>query len=101
MAIDKLTKTLMGFGLTRTEVKTYVFLSKKGPSRAKDIFSEMRISKQQLYPCLKNLQRKGFIYSRQEHPAIFYASPLENVIDIFTAQRISEAQNAQKHKNVI
>lgn len=91
----------MGFGLTRTEVKTYVFLSKKGPSRAKDISSEMRISKQQLYPCLKNLKRKGFIYSNQEHPAIFYASALENMIDMFTAQRISEAQNAQKHKNVI
>ncbi len=98
MGLEKLKKTLKGFGLGHTEAKTYVFLSKKGPSKAKVIFTEMKLSKQQIYTCLESLQRKGLVYATMERPAVFYALPFEKVLDMFAAEKISEAEEAQKHK---
>jgi sugar-specific transcriptional regulator TrmB len=98
MSIEKLVKTFKGFKVSRTGTEVYVCLSKKGPCKARDIITEMKLTKQQLYPCLKNLQRKGLIYSTDERPAVFYALPFERVLDMFAAEKINEAEEAQKHK---
>ena len=58
----------------------------------------MKLKKQQLYPCLENLQKKGIIYSTLECPAVFYALQFEKVLDMVAARKIQEAEEAQKNK---
>jgi sugar-specific transcriptional regulator TrmB len=40
------------------------------------------MQKQQLYPCLKNLQKKGVVNASCNRPALFYALPFERVLDL-------------------
>jgi sugar-specific transcriptional regulator TrmB len=101
LSLKRLLATLKGFGLKRSDAKIYVYLAKKGPSRARDICTKLKLTKQQLYPCLENLQKKGMVYATLEHPALFYALPFERVLDMFVDMRIDEAEEVQKHKTEI
>ena len=98
MSIKRLLETLHSFGLNRSDAKIYVYLAKKGPQKARDLCNELKITKQQLYPCLENLQKKGMVYATLEHPALFYALPLERVLDMFVDLKIDEAEEVQEHK---
>jgi sugar-specific transcriptional regulator TrmB len=98
LSFKKLIETLKGFGLNRTDAKIYVHLAKKGPSKARTLYTELKLTKQQLYPCLQSLQKKGMIYAKLERPAVFYALPFEKVLDLFTGRKINEAEEAQKRK---
>jgi len=41
------------------DVEVYVYLAKKGPKEGRELADALRVTKQQLYPSLKNLQNKG------------------------------------------
>jgi sugar-specific transcriptional regulator TrmB len=101
LSIKRLLDTLKGFGLNRSDAKIYVYLAKKGPQKARDICTELKLTKQQLYPCLENLQKKGMVYATLEHPALFYALPFEKVLDMFVDLKIDEAEEVQEHKTEI
>jgi HTH-type transcriptional regulator, sugar sensing transcriptional regulator len=93
--------TLKQLGLNQSEIKIYIYLSKKGVHSALDICTELHLNKQHVYPLLKNLQNKGLIYATFEHPAIFYAISFEKVLDMIATSKIEEAKNAQKDKNLL
>ena len=101
MSLKRLLDTLKGFGLNRSDAKIYVYLAKKGPQKARDICHELKLTKQQLYPCLENLQKKGMVYATREHPSLFYALPFEKVLDMFVDLKIDEAEEMQEHKTEI
>ncbi len=90
--------TLVGLGLTRIEAQTYIFLAKKGPHARKDLTSALKLTKQQLYPCLKNLRKKGFVTSTLERHVIFSAVPLEKVLDNFIKAKVEEAERIKQDK---
>ena len=98
MSLKLLLDTLKGFGLNRSDAKIYVYLAKKGPHKAQEICNELHVRKQQVYPCLENLQNKGLIYATLEHPATFYALSLEKVLDMYARSKVDEAKNAQRKK---
>jgi sugar-specific transcriptional regulator TrmB len=98
LSLKRVLDILKEFGFKRSDAKVYVYLAKKGPHKARDICAKMKLTKQQLYPCLENLQNKGVVYSTIEHPAVFYAINFEKVLDMFVILRIEEAETAQKHK---
>ncbi len=85
--------------LNSLEIKIYIFLSKKGEQNARLICSELKLTKQQLYPCLKRLQNKGLIYASLERPATFYALALDKVIDMYSFTEIDKANNVRLKKN--
>jgi sugar-specific transcriptional regulator TrmB len=76
---ERVFKTLSGLGFSEIEAQVYVFLSKKGLKRGRDISLALKMNKQQLYPSLKNLQSKGVVSVTLEHPAQFSAIPFEKV----------------------
>lgn len=94
-------KTLVNFGLTQVDAQVYVFLAKKGAQKGRDICKALEITKQQLYPSLKNLQKKGIVSSTLEHPARFSAIPFERVLDLFIKAKIEETQRLQQSKDEI
>ena len=98
MSQQKVLQTLVELGLEKLAAEIYVFVAKKGPVKARNITFSLKISKQRLYPILKNLQAKGIISATLEHPARFSALPFEKVLDIFIRAKMEEAQRVQQNK---
>jgi len=98
LSLELVIETLVRFGLKRIDAEVYAFLAKKGPHRGKDIAKVLKITKQKLYPALKNLKEKGIVTSTSKRPALFSAEPIEKVLTKFMESRTKEIQNMIQKK---
>jgi sugar-specific transcriptional regulator TrmB len=98
LSFELLIEALVGFGFEPTDAQVYIFLAKKGPQRGKDLVNSLKITKQQLYPSLKNLQERGIVDSTHERPAIFSAVSIEKVLDALIKTRIHETERLIQNK---
>jgi len=96
---EKILQTLSDFGLTRLDIKVYIYLAKKGPQKGIEISKSLKVQKQPLYRSLKNLQKKAIVSATLERPARFSAVPFEKILDLFIRAKLEEAQNIQTEKN--
>jgi len=94
-------ETLKGLGLSERDSEVFIFLAKKGPVTAREMFRGMRINKAQLYLSLKHLQSKGIAESTLEVPARFTATPFEQVLDLFIKAKQDEMKKAEENKEVV
>ena len=105
MSQERVIETLMSFGLTRLDAQVYILLAKKGPQKAIEIGKVLKISKPQLYRCLKNLESQGIVSATLEHPAKFSALSFEKTLDLLSKAKmrksLEEAQRIQDTKNEI
>ena len=92
MSQEQVLKTLENLGFDQVDAQIYVYLAKKGVQKASDICKALKLTKQQLYPCLKRLQSKGIVSSTMEHPARFSVMPFEKVLDLFIKAKMEETQ---------
>jgi len=98
---ERVLKTLTDIGFSQADAQVYLFLSRKGPQKGRAISKSLNMNKQQLYPCLKNLQSKGIVNATIEFPARFSAVPFETVIDFFIKAKMEEARLIQQSKERI
>ena len=91
-------KTLENIGLTKLDAQIYVFLGKRGPHKAKDIATYVKVPKQTLYRAIKDLQSKGVVTATLEHPSKFSAVSLEKVLDLFVKAKTEEVHRIQYGK---
>jgi sugar-specific transcriptional regulator TrmB len=101
MSQEQVLKTLVNLGFDPVDAKVYVFLAKRGTQKASTICNSLKLTKQQLYPCLKKLQSKGIANSTIEHPARFSAISFERMLDLFIKARMEEAQSIRQNKQEI
>lgn len=99
--MELLIETLVELGLKPTDTQVYIFLAKKGPQRVKDLVNSLRITKQQLYPSLKNLEERCVVNSSNERPAVFSAVPIEQVLDALIKAKIKETQHMIQNKEAL
>jgi sugar-specific transcriptional regulator TrmB len=92
---------LVNLGLSQADAQVYIFLAPKIPQKANDIANALKMNKQQLYLCLRNLQNKRILNSRGERPKLFSAVPIENVIDLLVKANLEEAQQMEENKQKI
>ncbi len=98
MSQEKVLKTLRNLGLTQLDSKVYIYLSKKGPTKGREISKALKLQKQQLYQSLKHLRSKAIVSATLEHPARFSAVPFEKVLDLFIRVKLKEAKSIQHDK---
>jgi sugar-specific transcriptional regulator TrmB len=94
-------KTLANLGFDQVDAQIYVYLAKKGMQKASDICKALKLTKQQFYPSIKQLQNKGIVSSTIEHPARFSALPFEKVLDLFIKTKMEETRHLQQSKEAI
>ena len=99
MSKEKFLQTLTDLGLKKTEAKVYFFLSKKGPKKAIEIANAIHVTKQRLYPILKNLQNRGIVNSSLDRPSLFSAISYEKFLDLFAKTKVEEAKIIDENKN--
>ena len=92
---------LLNLGLSQTDAELYIFLAAKIPQNASGIAEAMRITKQQVYPHLKNLQEKGIVTSTNDHPRLFSAVPIENVLNMLAKANLEQADSIEQNKQRI
>jgi sugar-specific transcriptional regulator TrmB len=88
-------KTLVDLGLSQVEAEVYFFLAQAGPVKGRDVTNTLKLYRHQLYRSLKSLQCKGCIKATLEHPAQFFAVPLEIVLDHFMKEKMGQAKDLQ------
>ena len=88
----------MNLGLTKAEAKIYFYLSKRGPRKASEITSALKMKRQQLYPVIRKLQSESIITSTLDRPARFSAVALEKILDLFAKAKFEEAKTIQLTK---
>ena len=98
MSLERVLKTLEGFGLSRMDAEVYVSLAKKGPKKGRELANALQVTKQQLYPSLKNLKNKGIVTASLERPASFSAVAFEKVVELLIAIKVEQAEAFKKTK---
>jgi sugar-specific transcriptional regulator TrmB len=98
MSLKRVLKTLESFGLSRVESEVYVYLAKTGPSKAEELGTKLRMTKQQLYPVLKGLREKGIVASRPERARLFSAITFEELLNLFMKLSAEKAKAVKETK---
>jgi sugar-specific transcriptional regulator TrmB len=98
LSLERVLKTLEGFGLSRMDAKVYVYLAKKGPKKGRELANALQVTKQQLYPSLKNLKNKGVVTASLERPALFSAVAFEKVVELLIKIKVEQAKAIKETK---
>ena len=98
MSLERIIKTLEGFGLNRTDAEVYIYLAKKGPLSIGEVAAALKLSTQKLYHILKSLQDKGIVIINLGHPTLFSALPLDEVLELYIIVNARQAQVIKENK---
>ncbi|MEM3640456.1 MAG: helix-turn-helix domain-containing protein [Candidatus Bathyarchaeia archaeon] len=81
-SLETIEKTLHRLGLSRNEVRVYVYLARTGEHKASEISEALSLHRTETYRILRDLEKKGLISSVFEKPLKFIATPFEKALDI-------------------
>jgi sugar-specific transcriptional regulator TrmB len=82
-------ETLARYGLIRNEIRVYLHLARSGERKASEIAEAISLHRTETYRILRDLEKKGLVYSAFEKPLKFTAVPLEKAIDsLIDAQKM-------------
>jgi len=98
MSLERVLKTLEGFGFAKIDAEVYICIAKKGPQKVTDIADVLKIPKQHLYPILKKLQNKGVVIVSPEQPTLFSAIAFEKALDLLVKTNIEQARAIKQTK---
>ncbi len=74
--------TLSRFGLLKNEIRVYVYLARAGERKAAEVAEAMSLHRTETYRILRDLEKKGIIFSVFEKPLKFIAVPLERAVEL-------------------
>lgn len=80
--LERLTDRLRAFGLTATEARLYLHLSKMGEGTAVELAKVLGIQRTEVYAILRSLQSKGIVLCTIRRPAKFVAVPLDRALNL-------------------
>jgi sugar-specific transcriptional regulator TrmB len=82
-------ETLTKFGLLKNEIRVYMYLARAGEKKAGEIAESISPHRTETYRILRDLEKKGIVFSIFEKPLKFTAVPLDKAIDLLVdAQKI-------------
>jgi HTH-type transcriptional regulator, sugar sensing transcriptional regulator len=87
--ISTVEETLSRFGLLKNEIRVYLHLARAGEMKAGDLAEAIALHRTETYRILRDLEKKGIVFSIFEKPLKFTAVPLDKAIDLLVdAQKI-------------
>ncbi len=82
-------ETLARFGLLKNEIRVYLYLARAGEKKAGEIAESIALHRTETYRILRDLEKKGIVFSIFEKPLKFTAVALDKAIDLLVdAQKI-------------
>lgn len=90
--------TFSRFGLVRNEARVYLCLARTGERRASEIAEAILLHRTETYRILRDLEKKGLVYSVFEKPLKFMAVPLEKAVDLLIHAQKMKIEVLEKEK---
>jgi len=81
-SLETIEKTLYRLGLSKNEIKVYIYLARTGEHKASEISEALSLHRTETYRILRDLEKKGLISSVFEKPLKFIATPFEKALGI-------------------
>ena len=94
-------RILSRFKLSKTEIKTYIFLARAGAQRAQVVAENIEVLRADVYKILRSLESYGLISKVLEKPMRFEAKPFEEVLDNVIEERRKQIVRLESRKNEI
>jgi len=91
-------ETLARYGLIRNEIRVYLHLARAGERKASEIAEAISLHRTETYRILRDLEKKGLVYSAFEKPLKFTAVPLEKAIDLLIEVQKMKIDLLEKEK---
>jgi sugar-specific transcriptional regulator TrmB len=81
-SLETVEKALNRLGLSRNEVRVYLYIARTGEHKASEISEALSLHRTETYRILRDLEKKGLISSVFEKPLKFIATPFEKTLDM-------------------
>jgi|SRR5665647_618837 len=95
-------ETLSRFGLLKNEIRVYLYLARTGQMKAGDLSEAISLHRTETYRILRDLEKKGIVFSIFEKPLKFTAVPLDKAIDLLVdAQKIKIRLLEQEKTSIV
>lgn len=98
MSLERVFKAFMSLGLSDTDIRVYMFLALKGPSKAAVLVDNLKLSTQSIHHSLKHLQDKGIIIADSKNQSGFCALLFEKVLEMLIETEKAQTQILQEAK---
>ncbi|MEM0095064.1 MAG: helix-turn-helix domain-containing protein [Candidatus Bathyarchaeia archaeon] len=97
-SIEIIEKALRGLGLSKNEVKVYIYLARTGEHKASDISEALSLHRTETYRILRDLEKRGLVSSVFEKPLKFIATPFEKALDILIETKRMKLNMLEKRR---
>jgi len=97
-SLETIEKTLYRLGLSKNEIKVYVYLARTGERKASEISEALSLHRTETYRILRDLEKKGLISSVFEKPLKFIAAPFEKALDVLIETKKMKINLLEKRK---
>ena len=91
-------KTLRSLGLSKNEVRVYLYLARAGEKKASEISEVLSLHRTETYRILRDLEKKGLVSSVFEKPLKFIATPFEKALDVLIKAKKIRIRLLEKRK---
>jgi len=81
-SVEIIEKTLSKLGLSKNEVRVYLYLARYGERKASEISEALCLHRTETYRILRDLEKRGIVSSVFEKPLKFIATPFEKALDL-------------------
>jgi sugar-specific transcriptional regulator TrmB len=100
--LSSIEETLARFGLLKNEIKVYMYLARVGEKKAGEIAEAISLHRTETYRILRDLEKKGILFSVFEKPLKFTAVPIDKAIDLLVDAQKMRIKLLEKEKaNVV
>ncbi len=96
--LSTIEETLSRFGLLKNEIKVYLYLARAGEKKASEIAEAISLHRTETYRILRDLEKKGILFSVFEKPIKFTAVPLDKAIDLLVDAQKMKIKLLEKEK---
>lgn len=90
--------TLSRYGLLKNEIRVYLYLARFGERKAGEVAESISLHRTETYRILRDLEKKGIVFSVFEKPLKFTAVPLDKAIDLLIDAQKMKIQLLEKEK---
>ena len=98
MSLERVFKALVSVGLSETDARVYVYVALKGPTKTGNIVDNLKMSKQQIYRCLKHLQDKHIVFADSTNQGVFSALLFEKALELLIETEKEKTEILQETK---
>ena len=97
-SLEMIEKTLHRLGLSKNEIKVYLYIARTGEHKASEISEALSLHRTETYRILRDLEKKGLVSSVFEKPLKFIATSFERALDTLIETKKMKINLLEKRK---